>query len=236
MPVSTPNGYLDFTNATPRATKVIATSNVGVGFNNPLHALDVAGTANVGALTATTLSVTNTPLATLAANLVTYDSSTGVFQDSGGLFSNKLAVVSEQPPSALSGASTTVEKHGVYKVTASTGTPQNAFDKATGTSWVGSSSYTGGSGTGVYVGSTTLATGLDFDPRDRTTQTVLRIVLRRRREDRDGDECRDRWGNRRGANDGARSGTRGFEKVPGGGSLFQCSEWVCRLRLFRRHE
>ena len=160
MPVSTPNGYLDFTNATPRATKVIATSNVGVGFNDPLHALDVAGTANVGALTATSVGVPDLTLATLAANLVTYDSSTGIFQDSGGLFSNKLAVVSEQPPSALSGASTTVDKHGVYKVTASTGTPQNAFDKATGTSWVGSSSYTGGSGTGVYVGSTTLATGL----------------------------------------------------------------------------
>ena len=160
MPVSTPNGYLDFTNATPRATKVIATSNVGIGFNNPLHALDVDGSANVGALTATTLSVTNTPLATLAANLVTYDSSTGIFQDSGGLFSNKLAVVSEQPPSALGGVSTTVEKHGTYKLTASTGTPQNAFDKATNTSWVGSSSYPGGSGTGVYVGSTRLATGL----------------------------------------------------------------------------
>ena len=160
MPVSTPNGYLDFTNATPRATKVIATSNVGIGFNNPLHALDVDGSANVGALTATTLSVTNTPLATLAANLVTYDSSTGVFQDSGGLFSNKLAVVSEQPPSALGGASTTVEKHGTYKLTASTGTPQNAFDKATNTSWLGSSSYTGGDGTGLYVGATTLATGL----------------------------------------------------------------------------
>jgi len=151
MPVSTPNGYLDFTNATPRATKVIATSNIGVGTSDPIYSLDVMGTANVGALTATTLSVTNTPLATIAANLVTYNSSTGLFQDSGGLFSNKLAVVSEQPPSGLTGASTTITNHGVYKVTASTGTAYSAFDKSAGTSWTASSDYTGGSGTGVYV-------------------------------------------------------------------------------------
>lgn len=167
MPVSTPNGYLDFTNATPRATKVIATSNVGVGFNNPLHALDVAGTANVGVLTATSVDVSgnlyspNMPLATIASNLITYDSSTGLIQDSGGLFSNKLAVVSEQPPSALSGASTTVSNHGTYKLTASTGTPQGAFDKVTSTTWTASSNYGGGSGTGVYVGAVRLATGLE---------------------------------------------------------------------------
>ena len=165
MPVSTPSGYLDFTNATPRATKVIATSNVGIGTSDPIYSLDVMGTANVGALTATSVDIAgglslDLPVATIASNLVTYDTTTGELFDSGGLFSNKLSVVSEQPPSALSGASTTVEKHGIYKVTASTGTPQNAFDKATNTSWVGSSSYTGGGGTGVYVGSTNLATGL----------------------------------------------------------------------------
>jgi len=166
MPVSTPSGYLDFTNATPRATKVIATSNVGIGTSDPIYSLDVMGTANVGALTATSVDIAgglslDLPVATIASNLVTYDTTTGELFDSGGLFSNKLSVVSEQPPSALSGASTTVEKHGIYKVTASTGTPQNAFDKATNTSWVGSSSYTGGGGTGVYVGSTNLATGLE---------------------------------------------------------------------------
>jgi hypothetical protein len=157
MPVSTPNGYLDFTNATPRATKVIATSNVGVGTSNPEFNLDVHGTANVGTLTATTATVSgdvyapNLPLATIGSNLVTWNDSTGVFQDSGGLFSNKLAVVSEQPPSALAGASTTITNHGVYKVTASTGSPENAFDKSAGTSWTASSDYGGGGGTGVYV-------------------------------------------------------------------------------------
>jgi hypothetical protein len=157
MPVSTPNGYLDFTNATPRATKVIATSNVGVGISNPEFGLDVHGTANVGTLTATTATVSgnvyapNLPLATIGSNLVTWNDSTGVFQDSGGLFSNKLAVVSEQPPSALAGASTTITNHGVYKVTASTGSPENAFDKSGATSWTASSDYGGGGGTGVYV-------------------------------------------------------------------------------------
>jgi hypothetical protein len=166
MPVSTPSGYLDFTNATPRATKVIATSNVGIGTSDPIYSLDVMGTANVGALTATSVDIAgglslDLPVATIASNLVTYDTTTGELFDSGGLFSNKLSVVSEQPPSALSGASTTVEKHGIYKVTASTGTPQNAFDKVTSTTWTASSSYTGGGGTGVYVGSTNLATGLE---------------------------------------------------------------------------
>jgi len=157
MPVSTPNGYLDFTNATPRATKVIATSNVGVGISNPEFGLDVHGTANVGTLTATTATVSgnvyapNLPLATIGSNLVTWNDSTGVFQDSGGLFSNKLAVVSEQPPSALAGASTTITNHGVYKVTASTGSPENAFDKSGATSWTASTDYGGGGGTGVYV-------------------------------------------------------------------------------------
>jgi hypothetical protein len=157
MPVSTPNGYLDFTNATPRATKVIATSNVGVGISNPEFNLDVHGTANVGTLTTTTATFSenvyapNLPLATIGSNLVTWNDSTGVFQDSGGLFSNKLAVVSEQPPSALAGASTTITNHGVYNVTASTGSPENAFDKSGVTSWTASSDYGGGGGTGVYV-------------------------------------------------------------------------------------
>jgi hypothetical protein len=157
MPVSTPNGYLDFTNATPRATKVIATSNVGIGTVIPKFNLDVHGTANVGTLTTTTATFSenvyapNLPLATIGSNLVTWNDSTGVFQDSGGLFSNKLAVVSEQPPSALAGASTTITNHGVYNVTASTGSPENAFDKSGVTSWTASSDYGGGGGTGVYV-------------------------------------------------------------------------------------
>ena len=140
MPVTTPNGYLDFTNATPRATKVIATSNVGIGTETPAYELDVRGTANTGAMNVTSLNVTGNvyaelPIATIASNLVTYDKTTGQIFDSGGLFSNKLAVVSEQPPAALSGATTTIENHGTYIVEASSGTPENLFDQNESTSW-----------------------------------------------------------------------------------------------------
>jgi hypothetical protein len=58
-------------------------------------------------------------VATVASNVVTYDQTTGEVMDSGGLISNKLAIVSEQPPSALTGATTVVDGHGRYKVTAS---------------------------------------------------------------------------------------------------------------------
>jgi hypothetical protein len=58
-------------------------------------------------------------VATVASNVMTYDQATGEVMDSGGLISNKLAIVSEQPPSALTGATTVVDGHGRYKVTAS---------------------------------------------------------------------------------------------------------------------
>jgi len=47
MPIGPTSGFLDFTNATPRADVIIALSNVGVGTDVPLHALDIRGTANV---------------------------------------------------------------------------------------------------------------------------------------------------------------------------------------------
>jgi len=71
-------------------------------------------------------------VAEVASNLVTYDSTTGELMDSGGLFSNKLAVVSEQPPIALTGASTVVTNHGTYTIEASSGTVVNLFDKVIG--------------------------------------------------------------------------------------------------------
>ena len=51
MPLSSPDGYLDFTNAVPRAVKMVATSNVGIGTSSPQYALDVHGTSNTGPLT-----------------------------------------------------------------------------------------------------------------------------------------------------------------------------------------
>jgi hypothetical protein len=58
-------------------------------------------------------------VATVASNVMTYDQTTGEVMDSGGLISNKFAVVSEQPPSALTGATTTIQGHGKYVVTSS---------------------------------------------------------------------------------------------------------------------
>jgi hypothetical protein len=95
-------------------------SNVGIGTTNPLYKLDVHGTANVGAVTLNSnVYAPNLPLAEIASNLVTWDSTTGDLMDSGGLISNKLAIVSEQPPAALTGASAVVDGHGRYKVTRS---------------------------------------------------------------------------------------------------------------------
>src|SRR5210317_305026 len=95
-------------------------------------------------------------VAEVASNLVTYDSTTGELMDSGGLFSNKLAVVSEQPPIALTGASTVVTNHGTYTIEASSGTVVNLFDKNDSTKWE-TSLDTYVSATCVYDGSASLA-------------------------------------------------------------------------------
>ena len=98
-------------------------------------------------------------VADVAANLVTYDQSTGELLDSAGLFSNRLAVVSKQPPSTLSANSTTVTNHGTYTLTTSnlaTGSNTwNAFDGSTSVAWVGDDTYTGASN--AYAGSVQLA-------------------------------------------------------------------------------
>jgi len=76
MPIGPTSGFLDFTNATPRADVIIALSNVGVGTDVPLHALDIRGTANVadiiinndltltGGLTTNTLTINNVSMST----------------------------------------------------------------------------------------------------------------------------------------------------------------------------
>src|SRR6056300_1653473 len=102
------------------------------------------------------LHIENLRVAEVASNLVTYDSTTGELMDSGGLFSNKLAVVSEQPPIALTGASTLVTNHGTYTIEASSGTVVNLFDKNDSTKWE-TSLDTYVSATGVYDGSASLA-------------------------------------------------------------------------------
>jgi hypothetical protein len=104
-------------------------------------------------------------VADVAANLVTYDKTTGELMDSGGLFANKLAVVSVQPPSALSANTTTIAKHGTYTVTTSSlaanSNAWNAFDGDSAVEWLGSTTsdhvYNGGEYT--YSGTSNLFAG-----------------------------------------------------------------------------
>ena len=171
-------------------TGLTTTSNVGIANTAPVHTLDVgsnlyvedtgsnvltvtgnvsvSGDLNVGSNLYVTerldvgsnLHIENLRVAEVASNLVTYDSTTGEIMDSGGLFSNKLAVVSEQPPIALTGASTVVTNHGTYTIEASSGTVVNLFDKVPGESnkWVTDGNYITNGGTkGTYGGSASLA-------------------------------------------------------------------------------
>jgi hypothetical protein len=171
-------------------TGLTTTSNVGIANTAPVHTLDVGSNLYVedtgsnvltvtGNVSVSNLQVTerldvgsnvhieNLRVAEVAANLVTYDSATGELMDSAGLFSNKLAVVSEQPPVALTGASTLVEKHGTYTIEASsTATDSEVyhlFDKVSGETnkWVTDGNYsTVGETKGDYNGSANL-TGED---------------------------------------------------------------------------
>jgi hypothetical protein len=103
--------------------------------------------------------VNNLRIAPVASNIVTYDRSTGEVFDSGGLISNKLAIVSEQPPSALTANTTTVDGHGKYVLTTSNlssgSNTWNAFDGSSAVAWVGDNTYDGASN--AYAGSVQLA-------------------------------------------------------------------------------
>jgi hypothetical protein len=102
-------------------------------------------------------------VATVASNVMTYDQTTGEVMDSGGLFTNRLAVVSEQPPSALTGDTTVVEGHGRYKVTTSleAGSYQawKCFNKSIDNADSGWSTGAVGAynGDGTYAGSNVIA-------------------------------------------------------------------------------
>jgi hypothetical protein len=108
-------------------------------------------------------------VATVASNVMTYDQTTGEVMDSGGLFTNRLAVVSEQPPGALTGATTTIQGHGKYVVTSSATTSGgladwNIFNKVSGNgdgdAWSTGSAGTYYDGNGTHIGDGTLG-GVD---------------------------------------------------------------------------
>src|SRR5210317_1508530 len=131
------------TSGNVNAGNVVTSSNIEVGG-------DLSVTGNV--------YIDDMRVAEVASNLVTYDSTTGELMDSGGLFSNKLAVVSEPPPIALTGASTLVTNHGTYTIEASSGTVVNLFDKNDSTKWVTDGNYSTNVDTkGTYNGSASLA-------------------------------------------------------------------------------
>jgi hypothetical protein len=153
---------ISLTNAT---TGLSADSNIVVGGNVTAQTVITSANVEVGDRLkfASNVFVDDLRIADLAANLVTYDKTTGELMDSGGLFANKLAVVSVQPPSALSANTTTIAKHGTYTVTTSglesTSNAWNAFDGDSAVEW--KSIFVNGrlyDADGIYTGSTRLAT------------------------------------------------------------------------------
>jgi hypothetical protein len=155
---------ISLTNAT---TGLTADSNIVVGGNVTAETVITSANVEVGDRLkfASNVFVDDLRVADLAANLVTYDKTTGELMDSGGLFANKIAVVSVQPPSALSANTTTIAKHGTYTVTTSSlaanSNAWNAFDGDSAVEWLGSTTsdhvYNGGGYT--YSGTSNLFAG-----------------------------------------------------------------------------
>ena len=154
-------------------TGLEVTSNITAGGNVTAETLITSANVEVGnrlKFSGSNVFVDTLRIADLAANLVTYDKTTGELMDSGGLFANKLAVVSVQPPSALSANATTIAKHGTYTVSttslAANSNAWNAFDGDTAVEWT--SSPTDGhlynAGAGVYGGTSNLFTGNYIQP------------------------------------------------------------------------
>jgi hypothetical protein len=124
-------------------------NTIGIAVTYDIDNILENGNVTTNVLTVGKVTVTDPTLAQTASNLVTWNPTTSEFEDSGGLISNKLAIVSEQPPSALTGATTTVDGHGKYIVASSTGTAYYAFDKSS-TAWTSGATYDGS--TGAYTG------------------------------------------------------------------------------------
>ncbi len=154
-------------------TGLEVTSNITVGGNVTAETLITSANVEVGnrlKFSGSNVFVDTLRIADLAANLVTYDKTTGELMDSGGLFANKLAVVSVQPPSALTANATTIAKHGTYTVSttslAANSNAWNAFDGDTVVEWT--SSPTDGhlydAGANVYAGTSNLFTGNYIQP------------------------------------------------------------------------
>jgi len=161
---------ISLTNAT---TGLSASSNITAGGNVTAETLISTANVEVGnrlKFSGSNVFVDDLRVADLAANLVTYDKTTGELMDSGGLFANKLAVVSVQPPSALTANATTVAKHGTYTVTTSSlaanSNAWNAFDGDSAVEWLASTTiahlYNGGNG--LYSGTSNLFAGNYIQP------------------------------------------------------------------------
>ena len=150
---STSNGTTNVVQFQNGTTSLVASSNITASGN--ITAQTIISTANVeitdrlkfdGNVFVDTLRV-----ADVAANIVTYDRTTGELLDSSGTFMNKFAVVSEQPPSDFFANTTTVTNHGSYTLTtsnlATNSNTYNAFD-GTANAWVSgglAGGYIGGS-------------------------------------------------------------------------------------------
>jgi hypothetical protein len=113
-------------------------NTIGIAVTYDIDNILENGNVTTNVLTVGKVTVTDPTLAQTASNLVTWNPTTSEFEDSGGLISNKLAIVSEQPPAALTGDSTVIDGHGRYKVTSSSEGNEpnfgdwNCFNKATG--------------------------------------------------------------------------------------------------------
>lgn len=146
--------FSNLLDSTTTTTGAVTITQGGLGVASNIHANNLYATNNVFAANA---YITGMPVATVASNLVTWDSATGQVMDSGGLFSNKLTVVSEQPPTALTSNTYTDADHGLYQVLASSGSTEDykAFDKNASTYWISATGYTGSSN--VYTGAVALS-------------------------------------------------------------------------------
>jgi hypothetical protein len=152
---------------------VINTVSISVQYD--LDQILENGNVSTNVITVGKCTVTDPTLAQTASNLVTWNASTKEFEDSGGLISNKLAIVSEQPPSALTGATTTVDGHGKYILASSTGTAYYAFDKSS-TAWTSGATYDGS--TGAYTGAVDLGGAQTVSGEYLTVEFPYKTTLR----------------------------------------------------------